>query len=357
MQRRRVFFVGAALFVVACSITSTASAGVGDFQQTLFRGLQYAGNYNYLVSPQNGPLYNYNQYTQAIQYNRAAGGYTFESYRFFGPDSYGNVNTLDLGPVKVQLGTDPTLLANTQPIGVHTRVGYSTRLIPEVFFDSQTGQRSFNQFSGITTFAPTPLHYTVTVNTGLQSYDWTGNALVDAHGKMNAMGFYDFNMRVTNVGNYTADGVLVKDEQVMDFDLGPIKVSGNVLTDLIAGVWQATGAQDTAVVPRVLSGASQKDKTLDSLLARLHSGEKLNDDEMQYVTQRMIEAAFRADPLGVIQNGLPSDVPGFEGISLTSVPGDAGTAVVGASVPEPGTLALVASTAVAIMAARRWRRR
>ena len=354
MQSGRVFFVGAAVVVVVFSATSPATAGFSGLQQTLFRGLEYAGNYSYLLSPQNGPLYNYNQYTQAIQYNRAAGGYTFESYRFFGPDSYGNTNTLDLGAVKVQLGPDNTLLSNPQPVGIHTNVGYSTRIIPEVFFSSETGQRSFNQFSGISTFSPTPLKYTVSVNTGLQNYEWSGNAIVETKGSMNALGSYDFNMRITNVGDYTADGVLVKDEQVTDFDLGPIDVSGNILTDLIAGVWQATGAQDSAIVPRILSGASQKDKKLDSLLTRLRAGELLSDEEMQYITQCMIEAAFRADPLGFLQNGLPAEVPGFEGISLTSSATDSGTTAI--AVPEPCTLALVAGSAVVITALRRWRR-
>ncbi|HVP10751.1 MAG TPA: PEP-CTERM sorting domain-containing protein [Phycisphaerae bacterium] len=360
MQLRYMASAVLAFVAVFWCGASVESAGPGDFQQTLFRGLEYAGNYNYQVSPQGGPLYNFNQYSQAIQYNRVSGGYTFESFRFFGPDSWANPNTLDLGPIKVQLGTDPTVLQNGQPIALHSRVGYSTRLIPEVFFDQQTGQRIFNQFTGISNFSPAPLNYTVTVDTGVQDFSWTGNAFVDMHGNMNALGFYDFRMRITNVGDYTVDGAVVKDEQVTDFDLGPINASGNVLMDLIGGVWQATGAQTSAIVPRVLDDASQKDKRLDSLLARLRAGEKLSDDDMQYITQSMIAAAFRADPLGVMQNGLPSEVPGFEGLSLAFSQPTQGTDVPATTTsltPEPGTLVLVASAAAVAAALRRWRRR
>jgi hypothetical protein len=356
MEPRRAGFVAVVFMIVVCGAASAASAD--GFGQTLFRGLLYVGNPNYLTSPQNGPLYNYNRYTQQLQYDRASDGYTFESFRSFGPDSYGNPNTLNLGPLKIQLTTDPTLLQSNQPTGILSRVGYSTRIIPEVFFNTQTGQNIFNQFSGITNFSPSPLNYTVTLNTGFQDYEWTGNALINAQGNLNALGFYDFQMRFTNVGNYTADGVLVKDEQVTDFDLGPIDVSGNVLMDAIASIWQSTGATEAATIPRILDDSSQKDKKLDSLLTSLRAGETLSDDDMQYIAQRMVEAAFRADPLGFIQNGLPSEVPGFEGfsMSLTQTEADASLSTVTA-VPEPGTLALVASAAAAAAAARRWRRR
>jgi hypothetical protein len=356
MDLRRAGF---AVMVFAGVVFCMASvAGAGGFQQMLFRGLEYVGNPNYLTSPQNGPLYNFNRYTQQIQYNRASGGYTFESFRSFGPDSFGNPNTLDLGPLKIQLGTDPALIQTGQPTGILTRAGYSTTILPEVTFDSQSGQNIFNQFSGISSFSPSPLNYTVTLNTGVQDYSWTGNALLDAHGSLNAMGFYDFQFNFVNVGNYTADGVLVKDEQVTDFDLGPIDVSGNLLMDAIGSIWQATGATEAATVPRILDDASQKDKLLDSLLARLRAGETLSDEDMQYVTQKMIEAAFRADPLGVIQNGVPAEVAGFEGlsISLTQVAENADHSS-STTVPEPGTLVLVASAAAVGAAARRWQRR
>lgn len=357
MQSRRSAIILAVIVSVVLGSTASASAQYGDFQRMLFRGLEYAGNNTFLSQPQGGPLYNYNQFSQRLEYNRAGDGYTYESFHFFGPDSYGNANTLDLGPFKIQLGLDPTVAPSGQPIGLHSRVGYTTRFIPEVFFEAQTGQRSYNQFSGISTFAPTPLNYTVTINTGIQDFEWTGNALVDANGRMNALGFYDFQLRFTNIGSQESDGVFVHDEQVTDFDLGPIDVSGSVALDMVASFMQAIGATNEAAAPRILSGSAQKQNEVDELFTRLELGETLSDDEMQFLVQQMFEAAFRADPMGVLTNGLPAKVPGFEALTLefTPVEGEGGTA--SATIPEPGTLALLATVFGTLGLARPLRRR
>jgi hypothetical protein len=361
MVSRRHKLASAACAGLVLGLTSVTSAGYSDLQRLLFRGLEQTGNFNYLSQPQNGPLYNYNQFRQRLEYNRGTQGYTYESYRFFGPDSFGNPNTLDLGPLKVELGLDPAVTTSNQPIGIHSRVGYSTRLLPEVFFDAQTGQQTFNQFSGISTFAPSPLHYTVTLNTGIQDFEWEGNALLDAHGRMNALGFYDFQMRFTNVGNSQASGTFIQDEQVTDFDLGPINVSGNIFFDGVAGFLQAAGLPGQATAPRIYSGAAQRDKRTDELLSRLRAGETLTDQEMKYLAKQMIEAAYRADPLGVMNNGLPSTVPGFEGLTLdmvaTPTDSSAPTSDGAALVPEPGMLALLATAFGGAFAVRRWGRR
>ncbi len=208
----------------------------------------------------------------------------------------------------------------------------------------------------MTTFAPTPLQYTVTLNTGVQDMEWSGNALIDASGRLNALGFYDLDIRFTNIGNYQADGVFLHDEQVTDFDLGPIDVSGHIILDMISGFFQAVGMPSQATPTRIFSGASQKDKKLDDLLARLRAGENLTDHEWKYLTERMIEAAYRADPLGALQNGLPAEVPGFEGLSLaltaTPVEGEQ-NGLISSAVPEPGTLGLFAVAFGSIAAMRR----
>jgi len=355
MQSRRSAIILAVIVSVVLGSTTAASAQYGDFQRMLFRGLEYAGNNTFLSQPQGGPLYDHNQFRQRLEYNRAGDGYTYESYRLFGPDSFGNANTLDLGPFKIQLGLDPAVATSSQPIGLHSRVGYTTRFIPEVFFEAQTGQRTFNQFSGISTFAPAPLNYTVTINTGIQDFEWTGNALIDADGRMNAMGFYDFQFRFTNVGSHESDGVFVHDEQVNDFDLGPIDVSGNVAFDMVASFMQAIGATNEATTPRIISGSAQKQKEIDELFTRLELGETLSDDEMQFLVQQMFEAAFRADPLGVLENGLPTEVPGFEALTLEFTPIEGETA--SATIPEPGTLALLATVLGTLGLARPLRRR
>lgn len=351
MPARRKLFAVLVLTLVSLSTSQVATAGYSDLQQLLFRGMEYAGNHNYVSQPQNGPLYDYNSFTQRLEYNRMGQGYTYESYTFYGPDSFGNPNTLDLGPLKVELGQDGNLLASGQPIGIHNRVGYTKTIIPELFFDSQTGQRNYNQFSGVSNFAPAPLHYKVTVNTGVQDFEWNGNGAIDLSGRINALGFYDFKMRLTNVGNYEANGVLLQDEQVTDFDLGPINASGNIMFDAISGALQAVGAQVPALPTRIYSGAANRDKKTDDLLARLNAGETLSDQDMQYLVEQMIEAAFKADPLGVLQHGLPEKVPGFEGLSLalSATPTTEDSSSSGQQVaPEAGTVGLIGAGLAAI---------
>jgi hypothetical protein len=340
-MRYRVIAAAVVFAGLFLGLTPSAQAQFGSVQQMLFQGLQYAGNQGYWSSPQNGPLYNFNQFRNRIEFDRAGQGYAYESIRFFGPDTYGNTNTVDLGPFKLQLGRDQTLLNNAQPVGIHSKIGYTTTLIPQVYFQAQTGQQTINQFSGVTTFAPTPLHYTATLTTGVQDFTWEGNALIDGQGSLNAMGFYDVKFRFTNVGDYTADGVLVHDEQVTDFDLGPIDVSGNIGLDMLSGLLQNNGSTAAAVPSRVVSGAT-KDKRTEDLLTRLHAGEQLGESDMQYLAQKMFETALANDPFGVLANGMPSTVPGFEGVTfdMTTTPQE-GVAP-NTTVPEPGTLAVLA---------------
>jgi hypothetical protein len=337
------------------SLTPAAHAQFGALQKFLFNGAEYLGNPNYYNQPQGGPLYDFNTYDQRLQWNRIGNGYAWESYRFFGPDSYGNENTVDLGAFTMQLGPNQNFIGGNQPVGIHSRVGYNTRIIPEAFFDLQTGTRTFNQFSGITNFASAPINYTVTLNTGVQDFTWTGDALVDAHGTINALGFYDTDIRFTNVGNYTADGVLLHDEQVTDFDIGPINASGNIAFDMLGSLLQAGGATAEAVPPRLLSGAAGRER-IDDIVARLKAGEAISEDDAKYLAQEMFTSAFQADPLGVLQNGFPNEIPGFEGVSLSmlSTPSDADG---GTTTPEPGTLLLVAASASGALWAGRFGRR
>jgi hypothetical protein len=116
---------------------------VGDFASVLFRGAEFAGDPLFLSSPQGGPLFDFNDFTQRVEFNRAGQGFTYEFFRFFGPDSFGNVNTLDLGPFKLEIGPDGTL-GQAQRVGLHSRTGFTTTFIPEVFFQAETGQRNFN---------------------------------------------------------------------------------------------------------------------------------------------------------------------------------------------------------------------
>lgn len=339
------------VFIIVLStgfVAPKAEAQFSGLQQFLFQSFRQVGDRTASIFPGGGPLFENNIFDQSIRYNRTGDGWTYEEFRFFGPDSFNNPNTLDLGPLKIQLGPDATLLGNPNPVGIHNSVGYTTALIPEVSFRSQTGQRAFNVFSGQTNFSPVPINYEVTMNTGIQDYQWSGNILVDANGRVNAMGFYDLDMRVMNVGQSTADGFVVHDEQVTDFDTGPISVSGNILFDALASIAQGLGQTGAAAFPRSISGASgdinSSKAKVEEIMARIRAGEPVSDEDMSFIMQQMFVTAFVNDPLGFMQNGLPAVVPGFEGLEL-AVSEEQPDPETYTSVPEPGTLLLLGSAA------------
>lgn len=350
MQHRRIV-IGLTFGMVFGVVSTVKAQGIngGDFLRALFRGTEFAGNPLFLSTPQGGPNFDFNQFSQRVEFNRAGDGYTYEFFRFFGPDSFNNPTFLDLGPLQVELAPDLNL-GQVQLTGIHGRVGFTTRFIPEVFFEAETGQRQFNQFQDVGTFSVEPLAYRVTFNTGIQDFEWAGNALIDTGGRINALGFYDFDLRFVNVGNFEADGVILQDEQVTDFDVGPVNVSGHIVLDALASLIQANGSEAGALPPRIFSAAAQKEKTVDDLLAQLEAGDPLTNEEAQFLIQQMFIEAFRLDPIGMIMNGLPAEVPGFEGLSLqTSAITDPQASAQAAVAPEAGTLLMFTLAAVFLL--------
>jgi len=350
-QTRIVVAVG-----VVVSLIGAATDARADIGRALFRGLSYAGNYNLLSSPQNGPFFNSNQQSQRIEYNRLGGGYTYEQWRFFGSDSFNNPNTLDLGVFKVQLGRDSNLLTSADTIGLHTRAGFTTTFIPEVFFQQETAQRNQNVFAGTSTAQAAPLRYNITVNTGVQDFTLSGNILLSSSGRLNALGFYDVNARLVNSGTYNANGVLVADQKVTDFDVGPINVSGNLVMDAVSALAATFSGNAISGIPtRVASGAAQKDRSLDDIIASLNAGEELSPEDRLALIQQSLASAYAADPLGALLNGVPSGQTGNDAVSVSFTPGENDPALNGAAVPEPGTLVLVATAGLAMGWTRRRR--
>ncbi len=69
----------------------------------------------------------------------------------------------------------------------------------------------------------------------------------------------------------------------------------------------------------------------------------LPDEEAQFLIQQMFITAFTNDPLGFILNGIPTEVPGFEALTLSLSAADpiSAPAATTAAVPEPGTILLI----------------
>lgn len=348
-SRRHKIVLLTTTVLIALSCTAKAGAQFGAVQRTLFRGLELAGNRLFISSPQGGPFFDDNIFNQRVEYNRAGDGYTYEQWRFFGEDSFGNPTTLDLGPLKFDLGRDPTLLGNAQPIGLHTRAGFTQRFIPEIFFQQETAQRFTDVFAGTSAVQAAPLRYDITLNTGVQDFQWFGNILLDTSGRINALGFYDFQLRLTNVGTFTADGMLVGDQQDTDFDLGPINVSGNVVFDLLAAVAASVAGPDAAMPLRAGSAAAQRDKSIDEILARANAGETLSEEEVQTLVNHVLVLAILQDPLTSLTTGIPAEQTLGDAIRISLTPADpSDIAGQTAAVPEPGTLGLLAAAAAVL---------
>src|SRR6185295_6502050 len=99
IRRYRLMTARRSLLLAGTALTTLCWAGrvaQGDLG-SLFRNLQFAGNRNFISDPQNGPLFDNNIYKQGLTFNRLGGGFTFDQFRFFGPDSWDNPNTVDLG--------------------------------------------------------------------------------------------------------------------------------------------------------------------------------------------------------------------------------------------------------------------
>ncbi len=337
MTSRRAVYCGLVLMVggLLPSRAAALDLSVGSLARNLFRGTEFAGNPNFLSTPQNGPLFNYNNFSQRIEQNRTGDGFTYEFFRFFGADTYGNPNFLDLGGLQVELSPDPAL-GQTQYTGFHGRAGYTTRFIPEIFFDLETGQRVFSsQFQqGANTFNVEPIGYRVSLNTGIQDMQWSGNVLIDSSVRINALGFYDAEVRIVNRGGMTSDGILVSDEQVTDFDSGPVDISGHIVLDALAGLFQTNGNPATSAPFQIGSAAAQRSAIADELMARVELGERLTDEEVQILVEEMFMTAFAVDPIGTIMNGLPASIPGFESFSLELVGDGDGPAALARDEPQ-----------------------
>lgn len=357
-SRRNKALVSAVVAVLAAAWPAKATAQIGSgFQRTLFRGLEYAGNYLFLSSPQNGPFFDDNIFAQRVEQNRAGGGYSYEQWRFFGTDSYDNPTTLDLGPLKFDLGTDPQIANVNAQVGLHTRAGFTTTLLPEVFFQQQTALRQTSGVSNQTLSTPAPIRYNVTLNTGVQDLEWVGNLFLDTSARINLLGFYDYNLRLTNVGTFTTDGALVVDKEITDFDVGPIDTSGNIVLDAISLLFQAAGGPGAAVPVQIASAAGQKEKTIDEIMAQVEAGEELSDEDVAALMHHVLTNALFSDPLAILNGTIPSEAAINDAITVSFTPDPDALTNSAQTVPEPGTLGLLGVAACLLWYGRGGRRR
>ncbi|MCP4590878.1 MAG: hypothetical protein GY842_09040 [bacterium] len=192
---RRYQICGVALAIALASASPTQA---GVFRNVV-RGLEYAG------------------FRFAGQENPVSGGSDFVMGRTF------NGDTLDFG------ATDLTL---TGPLNFTLSTG--GRNLGVLEFSLNSGNQAFE--------------YILNSSSGAQDYTVDGNFLLDATGSINSFGFYDLRLQLSSRQDVLQDGRFLDGAEELDYDIGPIDVSGNIFADLLARlfdpVFDALGAEN-----------------------------------------------------------------------------------------------------------------
>jgi len=216
--------------------------------------------------------------------------------------------------------------------------GYTLRGLPSARFSFVTSD---------------PLSYTLNANYGLQDVVAQGSILIDIETNINALGFYDQVFQISNRGEYTTDGLGPTDAGTLDFDVGPIVISGNIYADILAALTEpffaATGTENpfAKFSQRATKVASATD-TIEALTAQAASGESLTDAQVGVLVNNTILAAMLGEEPSshlfddaFVPSGVLSEAIEGQNDALTT------------PVPEPATLAFMALAMAAFYPRRR----
>jgi hypothetical protein len=292
MNHMRRVILGGCLMGLALGMAGPALAGV--FEDTV-RGLEYAG------------------FTFAGSRNPLSGGADFSLSRNF------NNETLDFGASELTL---------TGPLDLTFSTG--GRTLPVLDFSLNTGGQAFD--------------YVFKSSSGAQDLRIEGNFLLDATGSMNTFGFYDMRFQLSSRQNVFLDGRFQDNvDRNLDFDIGPIDVSGNIFADALARVFdpvfEATGTEN---IFDSFSGRTQRETLLQDMVAaaqtKLAQGQKLTDEDVA----KLLGYSSAYGMLG-------DEVPDLAFLSDAY----ANNLVTPSTVPEPGVLALLLGATVCAAARRR----
>jgi len=252
-------------------------------------------------------------------------GYRLEFDRTFGADSRGRPEVFRLG-----VFGDVTLQGGTQ-----VTAGYNQ------FFN----KRYKTGFADVTING---LRYDVRTKVGLQDAELSGTLNLAGALDINMLGFYELTFNASNTNStFKLDGVVVRDEQATNFDVGPISVRGNIFVDgLLAGVASTGLVPDnlTAIFPK-----SPIDRITDAIAEQVQRETAvLGDSVTADVPTLVLRTVLQQD--GDAAQQLASALAANADLQAASRSSDASRSVV----PEPGTLLLMACGA-ALLGYRRHR--
>mgnify|MGYP001062623595 CR=1 FL=1 len=286
-----------AVFAAVVTFGAAASPAKAMFFRDVARSLQYAG---FTVQGQRNIITN--------------GAVVNISQQFTGqPLNFGQTELIPSGQLRAQ-------------------VGWDRRPIPALQFFMDTGNSSLN--------------YQLRRNFGMQDFLATGELQLSIGTEINALGFYDTIVDINNTGTFETEGLFGENDGHMDFDVGPIDISGNVVADLLAAVFDALAPGEDNPFREFSLRSTREKNGVDSeeiaqIEAALAAGEQITDRQASLLaTDSVIQNLFG---LGDPEDGV---------IQFTDVasPDAAGVPM---ATPEPVTALLVVAGLACIAGRRR----
>jgi len=280
-----------AVMILAGTLVPTAIARA-DLQKNLLIGL------------------NLFDYQFNMQKNVLGNGWDFDASAFYGGQTY-------------RMGfADLTLSGATSNISA----GYTLRGIPSARFSLVTNA---------------PVNYTLNANYGFQDFVAEGSVLVDIETSVNALGFYDQTFVISNRGEYTTDGFGPTDAGTLDFDVGPIVISGNIFADMLAAFTEpffaASGTENLfAKFSQRATKVTSVTDTIEALTAQAAVGQTLSEDQVGTLVNNTIVAAMLGqEPSSNLFNDVLLTPEALSEVAASQ------REAPGAEVPEPSTIALM----------------
>ncbi len=293
-------WVGRRLLVLCVALTSNTA--LADVWGDVGLGLDYAG---FQFTGQRNPL---------------SQGLTLQTARNFQntPLDFGTTDLVLTGPVAAQVTT------------------------------ANRGIRSL-EFSFVAGTPTNPLLYNLQTDVGSTQVRLDGSTVFNVNGSINQFGWYDMQFQWSNRQTSSSDGRFANlEDELSDFDIGPINVSGNIFADLLASatdpLFEASGYEN---IFATFSGRTARENALESTVARLEekaaAGLTLSRREVADLVRLAAESEVHGD-----------DLPDMDFLADAHIRGgNADQGRVRAAIPEPATLLLLAVPVVLLRRRRR----